>query len=128
MDAVKPFFIAGGTMLALDAVWLTARMSYHQTLFQSVQGSPLQMRLLPAIGVYILLPIIVVLSAVQGATSTADATRRGALTGALLYGFYDLTNYATLRGWTASMALTDTAWGAFVCAMGATVAYAFARS
>jgi uncharacterized membrane protein len=125
MDALKPYLLAGTAMLALDAVWLTLRYSYHNTLFQAVQGAPIQMRLLPAIGVYLLLPIIVVLSAVQGARSTADAARRGALTGALLYGFYDLTNYATLRGWTATMAITDTAWGAFVCAVGAATAYAF---
>lgn len=125
MDALKPYLLAGGAMLALDAVWLTLRSSYHSRLFQAVQGAPLQMRLLPAIGVYLLLPLIVVLSAVKGARSTADATRRGALTGALLYGFYDLTNYATLRGWTATMTVTDTAWGAFLCSIGAGVAYAY---
>ena len=128
MDALKPFLIAGVSMLALDAVWLTVRASYHMALFQSVQGSPLTMRLLPAIGVYLLLPIIVVLSAVKGARSTSDAVGRGALTGALLYGFYDLTNYATLKGWTASMAITDTAWGTFVCAAGAGITHAFTRS
>ena len=128
MDALKPFLVAGATMLVLDVVWLTVRASYHQALFQSVQGSPLTMRLLPAIGVYLLLPVIVVLSAVRGAKSTADAARRGALTGALLYGFYDLTNYATLKGWTATMALTDTAWGATVCAVGAATTYAFTRA
>ena len=35
----------------------------------------------------------------------------GALFGLFTYATYDLTNYATLRGWTAALAVSDIAWG-----------------
>ena len=112
-------------MLLLDGIWLTIRSEYHFKLFQSVQGSPLKMRLLPAIGVYLLMPIIVYLAAVKDAVSLQDAAKRGALTGFLLYAFYDLTNYATLTRWTATMTITDTLWGTALCAIGAAAGYYF---
>jgi len=109
--------------LVLDAVWLTVRGSYHLRLFQSVQGSPLEMRLLPAVGVYLLLPTIVYLAAVKNATSLANAVQRGAITGFLIYAFYDLTNYATLTRWTLHMTVTDILWGTLLCSVGAAAGF-----
>jgi uncharacterized membrane protein len=122
-DALVTIGVIGVIALALDAIWLTLRFDYHNALFAAVQKAPLTMRLLPAIGVYILLPVIVYFSAVRDATSVRDAAYKGAITGALLYGFYDLTNYATLRGWTLAMTVTDTAWGATICSASAAAAY-----
>jgi len=41
----------------------------------------------------------------------------GALLGLVIYGVYDLTNYAVLRGWTLKVTLADIAWGTFACGM-----------
>jgi uncharacterized membrane protein len=122
---VKTFLIIGAVMLLLDALWLTVRADYHRALFASVQGSPLEMRLLPAIGVYIILPVIVYFAAVTGAQSLGDAAKRGAYTGFLIYAFYDLTNYATFKRWTLQMTVTDTLWGTALCALGAASGYYF---
>ena len=35
----------------------------------------------------------------------------GALFGLFAYATYDLTNYATLKGWTATLATSDIVWG-----------------
>jgi uncharacterized membrane protein len=115
------------TVLALDAVWLTFRYSYHKTLFAAVQGSPLQARWIPAAIVYLILAAIIYLGAVKDARSVKDAALRGAVAGGLAYGFYDFTNYATLTRYTLEMTLTDTAWGAFVSAAAAAMAFAFSR-
>lgn len=122
---IKTILIIGTIALIADIMWLTLRADYHKALFEAVQKAPLTMRLLPAIGVYLLLPVIIYLAAVRGAPDLRAAALRGAASGALLYGFYDLTNYATLRGWTLTMTLTDTAWGTTVCALGAAVGYYF---
>lgn len=124
-DALKTIIIIGVAALAADAIWLTLRADYHNALFAGVQGSPIKMRFLPAIGVYLLLPIIVYFSAVKDAPDLRTAIYRGLITGALLYGFYDLTNYATLKGWTLGMTVSDTAWGATVCGLGAAAGYYF---
>lgn len=122
-SAMKIILVIGAVALAFDGIWLTIRSSYHRALFESVQKAPLKMRLLPAIGVYTLLPIIVYLAAVRDAPDARTAAYKGAITGALLYGFYDLTNYATLDGWTLGMTITDTLWGATVCSLSAGIGY-----
>jgi len=119
MNAIKPFLATTITILLLDLVWLTFRNKAHQSLFQSIQKSPLQARLIPAIGVYLLIPAAVYLGAVQPATSLLNGIKRAALIGFFLYAFYDLTNYATLTDWTLRMTLTDIAWGTFLCTIAA---------
>ena len=46
----------------------------------------------------------------------------GALFGLFTYATYDLTNYATLRGWTAALAVADIAWGMVMTAVVSTLA------
>ena len=125
MDALRTILTIGLFVLLLDAAWLTARSTYHKLLFHNVQGSALETRIIPAIGVYTLLPIALYLAAVKPSATWTQAAYRGAVTGFILYGFYDLTNYATLRGWTLHMTLTDTLWGTVVCAAGAAAAHYF---
>ena len=43
----------------------------------------------------------------------------GALFGLFCYATYDLTNYATLKGWSVSFALVDVAWGTLLSAAAA---------
>lgn len=118
-----PFVGSLAAMGVLDAIYLTLRLTYHQNLFQSVQGSPLTVRILPAAVVYLLLAFAIVYVAVLPARSMNEAVLRGALTGGVMYGFYDATNYATLSRWTLSMALTDTLWGTLCGAAGAAAGY-----
>lgn len=118
-----PFLGSLAAMGVLDAIYLTLRLTYHQNLFQSVQGSPLTVRILPAAVVYLLLAFAIVYVAVLPARSMNEAIARGALTGGIMYGFYDATNYATLSRWTLGMALTDTLWGTLCGAAGAAAGF-----
>ena len=43
----------------------------------------------------------------------------GAGLGLVVYGVYDLTNLATLRGWSPALAIVDILWGASACALAA---------
>jgi uncharacterized membrane protein len=112
-------------VLAGDAAWLTLRKSYHEELFAAVQKSPLTVRWIPAIFVYVLLVFALYMVAVKSATSWRDAALKGALVGGTMYGFYDFTNWATLKGWTAYMTVTDMGWGAAAGALGAVAGYMF---
>jgi uncharacterized membrane protein len=117
--------ITGITVAVLsgDAIWLTLRQSYHEQLFAAVQKSPMVVRWIPAIFVYALLVFALYMVAVRSATSWRDAALKGALVGGTMYGFYDFTNWATLKGWTAYMTATDTAWGAVAGAVGAVAGF-----
>jgi uncharacterized membrane protein len=52
----------------------------------------------------------------------------GALFGFFAYATYDLTNLATLKGWSAGVALLDLAWGAAVTGAAATSGYFVTRA
>ena len=123
MDALYKIGAMALTIGLLDAGWLTLRNAYHQSLFKAVQGSAIEPRWIPALLIYALIPVALYFWA-DGKTLHDSATK-GALVGLILYAFYDLTNYATLKGWTLDMTLTDIAWGTLVCAVGASAGYAF---
>jgi uncharacterized membrane protein len=122
---MNPVLLAGATVLFLDFIWLNLNKDYHKNLFKSVQGSPLHIRIFPALLVYILIPLAVVFFAVNKASSLKDAGLRGALLGLAMYGLYDLTNLSTLSGWTYEMVLRDVSWGTLVCGAAAYVSYKF---
>lgn len=111
-------------VLGGDAVWLTIRQTYHKQLFESIQKSPLIVRWIPAIFVYLLFVLALYYVAVKPAISMRTAAFRGALVGATMYGFYDFTNWATLTNWTAYMTFTDMLWGGVAGALGAVAGYA----
>ena len=116
-------------ILAADAIWLTLRGDYHRRLFAAVQGGvSLEVRWLPALGVYLVLAAMVLFGALKDATGIADAARRGAVVGAAAYAFYDLTNYATLKNYTFEMTVIDIAWGTALCSATAATAYAYLRA
>lgn len=118
---MNAFLATAGSALLMDGVWLTLRNNYHQSLFQKIQQSPLKARVIPAIAIYMLIPLALFIGAVQPASTVIDGMKRGALIGLFLYAFYDLTNYATLTQWTLQMTVTDILWGTFLCTLAAGV-------
>ncbi len=52
----------------------------------------------------------------------------GALFGFFAYATYDLTNLATLKGWSMGVAVLDLAWGVTVTAISATAGYLVTRT
>ncbi len=112
------------TLLVLDAGWLTAIAPTVRSLWASIQGSPLQIRWIPAAVVYALIAPAVWFFAVQPATSTLTAAGRGAALGLFAYGVYDMTLYATVTKYPLGLALSDMAWGAFLCAAAAAAGFA----
>jgi uncharacterized membrane protein len=115
------------TMVAMDAVWLTANADTSRSLFAAVQGSPLQIRWIPAALVYILMVVATWIFAVQPAKTVVDAAGSGALLGFVMFGLYDLTNYSTLSRYTLSFTLTDMAWGTLLLMIASAAAFAASR-
>jgi uncharacterized membrane protein len=57
------------------------------------------------------------------AGSWGKALLQGALFGFFAYATYDLTNLATLKGWSPGIAMLDLAWGTVVTGLSATAGY-----
>jgi uncharacterized membrane protein len=51
----------------------------------------------------------------------------GGLFGLFAYATYEMTNYATLRGWPLAVVVVDMAWGTAVTAAAAALGYAATR-
>ncbi len=112
-------------MVGLDAIWLslTATPLYRAQLGPLMLPKPV---IAPAVIFYLLyvvgVVILVVLPALT-ARSWGFALTRGALLGCVAYATYDLTNQATVHGWSATITLADLAWGTTLTAAAATGAY-----
>ena len=109
-------------VLVLDGLWLGVFMG--QT-YRSLLGSLMldQPRLLPAVLFYLLYALGCVVFVVLPSGSWQRAAGLGALLGLVAYGTYDLSNWATLQGWSAGLALMDMAWGTFLTAVCCSVGY-----
>ena len=123
----------GGTaivLLALDAVWLTlaSKPVYKAQIGPLLLENPN----LAIAGLFYLfyavgLTVFCVMPSVN-AKSWMMAAGLGALLGFVAYGTYDITNLATLKGWTVTVSLIDLAWGTFVSAISATAGYFTVRT
>jgi uncharacterized membrane protein len=116
-------------LLACDMAWLG---SVGAQVYRPRLGSLLLERpvLWAAALFYLVYAVGVVVFAVQPALraeSWSRALASGALFGFFAYATYDLTNLATMRGWSPFVSALDIAWGACLTALAATAAYLVAQ-
>ncbi len=114
------------TFLLLDGVWLGLLMAptYRELLGPLMLDKPL---LVPAAVFYCLYVFGCVVFVVVPALTWQRAAKMGALLGLVAYGTYDLTNWATLRGWSVQVSLMDWAWGTFATAVACAVGFLLAN-
>jgi len=107
--------------LAADAVMLTRVM---RPLFEGYVGEWLleSPRLGAAAGFYLAYVAGLVYLVSWPALQAGDAGRallQGAILGAIAYGTYEFTNYATLSNWSPVQVAVDTAWGTLLTGVSA---------
>lgn len=109
-------------LLVLDGVWL-------KFIIKDFYVSQVGKLLAPTVTwwavalFYLVYAGAVIYFAVVGASSLGEAALRGAALGFVAYMTYDLTNLATLAGWSLPLALVDMAWGACITAAAAAAAF-----
>ncbi|MEP6875319.1 MAG: DUF2177 family protein [Burkholderiales bacterium] len=122
------YAVALVVMGALDALWLgwLAIDFYRHELGALMTDS---VRVVPAAMYYVGFPMAIVYLALNPRPATLrEAALRGAVLGLAGFGVYDLTDLATLRGYSALMTMVDMAWGTFASMLGGSAAYAFVIS
>lgn len=92
----------------IDLPWLMVSGPYVSAMIQRIQGSSLQMRILPAIVVYVALGYLL---------TQTDSPLHAFYMGAATYAVYDFTNLATLKNYDFSFALVDSLWGGVLFAL-----------
>jgi uncharacterized membrane protein len=125
MPYVIAYVSTAVVFFALDYLWLTriAIGFYRQHIGGLLLASPN----FAAAGIFYLFYVVgLIYFAVMPAMSVGSvvtALVNGALLGLLAYGTYDMTNLATLKGWSLQVSLVDMAWGAFLSATAAAAGY-----
>jgi len=104
------FLVGAAALLALDSVYLGVSKTTWRKMITDIQGSDLEIRLFPAIGVYILMSFALHYFVIKQSRSVYDA----ALLGLVIYGVFDLTNAALFKKYKFLPALVDMAWGAIL--------------
>lgn len=117
-------------LVALDALWLTVLMG---ATYKAHVGALMLSE--PKLGVaalfYVLYSVGLVVFGILPGIAAQDWRRTAmlsALFGLLAYATYDLSNLATLKGWSSTLSLIDIAWGAILSGSAGTVGYLAARA
>ena len=124
---LKPFVAGLVTFLALDLLWIgvVANGFYKRELagLARMSGDAFDIRLAPALVLYPMIIIGLQLFALPRAAGGPlwQAAAWGGAFGLIGYGVYDLTNYATLAGYTLRMTAVDMCWGMTLSAATAAV-------
>lgn len=124
--------IATILFIILDLVWFYFMSGFFKTEIGSIARltpeGKWDIRLAPAIMVYVIMGIGLVTFVYLNAASFLSAFLLGSLLGFVGYGLYDLTNLATLSAWTAKFTMVDVAWGTFLCGIVAVLVYFIGKS
>jgi uncharacterized membrane protein len=123
------YLATAATFLGLDAIWLgcAANRLYRPRLGDLLLDG---FKPFPAIAFYILYVAGILIFAVAPALASGrwtTALARGAMLGLLAYATYDLTNQATLRGWSSVVTIADLCWGTVLTGTAATIGFMAAR-
>ena len=102
--------------LFIDVIWLSQFFSY---IYQPNIGELLRENIIifPAILFYIIYPLgATILVALPSLEKVLLKTIfiNGFILGVIAYGTYNLTNMATLEGWSAKVVIIDMIWGGFL--------------
>ena len=99
--------IIAGCLVLLDSIYLWLMKNAFNQQISRIQGSPIQLFLLPAVICYISLIFGLYYFIIREKKSIKDAF----LLGLVIYSVFDLTNLALLRNWSPIIALIDSLWG-----------------
>ncbi len=122
------YLIALLVFFAIDMVWLVfvAKWFYVQQIGDLLKKDVNRTAAIIFYLLFILgLVMFVILPAVEAA-SWGYALWFGAWFGLVTYATYDLTNLATLKGWTKLVTVVDLIWGTVLAASVSTVTYLIA--
>ena len=119
------YIATGVAFLGLDAVWLS--FAANRLYRPQIGGLMLDKFSAPPAALFYLLYIGgIVFFAIAPALASGRWTAallRGALLGLVAYATYDLTNQATLKGWSTTVTIADLCWGTFVTGAAASVGF-----
>ncbi len=106
------------TVILLDFIWLNfvARKFYLKEFktVGNIKNNHWQPNWIAACFVYVVISLGIFIFVMPRSNNPLNALIYGALLGILTYGLYDLTNKATLKGYSWKLTVVDSLWGAII--------------
>lgn len=99
---MEKYLVAILIFLTIDSIWLLTGGIYARELVQRIQGSPIRIRYMSALIVYLAMSYLIY--------QAKDFWHAVAL-GTATYAVYDFTTHALLTNYDWRFALADTVWG-----------------
>jgi uncharacterized membrane protein len=122
------YVVALGSFVVFDMIWMSMVMKeFYETALSGllrVESGVFAPDMMIGLAVYLCLALGLILFAVEHPPSrheTATTILRSSVMGLVVYGVYELTNFAVLASWPFELVLVDLAWGIALCAMVGTV-------
>ncbi len=117
-QALLQYLIVFSVFLAIDAVWLSnaGRLFYVPEIGSLLRERPNFLVALIFYAIYAAGLLIFVVTPQLRAEGLGKALLYGGLFGFVAYATYDMTNLATLKGFTARIAIIDMVWGTVLSA------------
>jgi uncharacterized membrane protein len=118
------------TFFVIDFVWLgvVAKTFYRERIGALMLD---EINVSAAVIFYLVYVLGIVIFAVAPALqsgSWVSALTFGALFGFFAYATYDMTNFATLRGWPVEVVVVDILWGTFLTGASALIGFLITRA
>lgn len=124
-DLIIRTIVAGIIMGIIDAVWLSqiANSFYKSQIGPLLLDKPNLTAAAIFYVVYVVGVVLLVINPAIEKQSLGHAALYGAIFGGVAYATYDLTNLATLKGWTTSLVVVDIIWGVILTSVVASATY-----
>ncbi|MBD8891363.1 DUF2177 family protein [Roseibium litorale] len=115
--------------LLIDFVWLSkvATKFYFDRIGHLMMDKPNLMAAAIFYAVYVVGLVIFAVSPALSSGRMTTALIYGALFGFFTYATYDMTNYATLRGWPLPVVMLDISWGVLISVVSAAAGFYLTR-
>ena len=101
------YLISAIIFVILDGFYINLIKKYFQKQISSIQGSNLQLRMIPTAITYVFLIFILEYFII----SKKENYKTAFLLGFCVYAVYEFTNYSLFKNWTLLTVIIDTLWG-----------------
>jgi len=109
-NMIKNLIVLSLILLLVDSIFLYFIGTPFKNMIKNIQGTPVKIKLFPAIICYIILIFSLYYFIINKKNSYLDAF----FLGFIIYGVYETTNMATINKWNYNIGVIDLIWGGFL--------------
>ena len=117
-NEIATIIVSGLLLCGIDSIYLKTIYNHFNKLVNRVTGNNIKFNMLGAVLCYIFLVgglnYFVLL---DKRLDNNEKLLRAAILGLVIYGVYETTNYALIKGWSFDVVVIDSVWGAILLSL-----------